>query len=215
MTGRATHGHSRGGTTTREFNSWLAMRQRCTDPKHEKWPSYGGRGITVCRRWMESFESFLADMGPCPPGNTIGRKDNDGNYEPSNCRWESVHEQANNRRNNRIIEFDGLSLTISQWAQRIGLSKSALHSRIAREWPIHLALDPNAQRRQKPEKPAPAWKSLSLCCANCGAIFSPVSSRSRCCSHSCRKALTKRESHNRNRDEINERRRQRRRGGSQ
>lgn len=212
MTGRSTHGHSRGGKTTAEFNSWLAMRQRCYDTSHEKWPRYGGRGITVCLRWRESFEAFLADMGPCPPGMTIGRSDNDWHYEPGNCCWETDIEQANNRSNNRIIEFEGLFLTVAEWARRIGMSRGALQSRIDRGWPLALALDPCVKRRPKPEKPVPAWKTATLPCARCGVLFEPMTSRSRCCSEACRKALTKRESHARNRDAINARRRQRNEG---
>ncbi len=98
MTWRITHGHSRGGKTTREFNSWLGMRQRCTDPNHHKWPRYGGRGIKVCARWLSSFEAFLADMGPRPSDRTLDRyPDRDGDYEPGNCRWATAKEQAANR----------------------------------------------------------------------------------------------------------------------
>lgn len=96
MTGRITHGHTRGRTTTRTFNSWLAMRQRCGYAKSVKYARYGGRGIRVCSRWA-CFENFLADMGPRPAGRTIDRVDLDGNYELNNCRWATPKQQAENR----------------------------------------------------------------------------------------------------------------------
>ena len=93
-----THGHAAaGGTPT--YHAWKGMLQRCSIPFHADWPRYGGRGICVCDRW-HSFENFLADMGDCPEGLTLQRIDNDGNYEPGNCRWTTWEAQYRNRRSN-------------------------------------------------------------------------------------------------------------------
>lgn len=97
---RRTHGHSRGkhwnGTPT--YLSWRAMKVRCTYAKHQGWKNYGGRGIKVCDRWLNSFENFLADMKERPKGTTLDRyPDNNGNYEPGNCRWATPKQQRHNQ----------------------------------------------------------------------------------------------------------------------
>lgn len=90
---RTTHG--RYGTL--EYKSWQSMKERCSNPKNNKWDLYGGRGINVCERWV-NFSNFFEDMGPRPKGTTIDRINPDGNYEPSNCRWATIEEQNRNRR---------------------------------------------------------------------------------------------------------------------
>ncbi len=96
------HGHSMG-KTSREYNSWQAMRFRCGNPNHAAYKNYGGRGIVVCDQWLNSFEAFLADMGHRPEGMTLDRIDTDGPYEPKNCKWSTWSEQQNNRRNTRKL----------------------------------------------------------------------------------------------------------------
>lgn len=92
------HGESRGPT----WNSWCSMRQRCNNPNHEAYKNYGGRGIVVCERWHK-FENFLEDMGKRPAAHTLDRIDNNGNYEPDNCRWATRKEQSANKRNSRKV----------------------------------------------------------------------------------------------------------------
>ena len=125
---------------TRTYKSWQAMKSRCTLPSCAGYEYYGGRGISVCKEWLESFDKFLTDMGERPEGCTLDRVDVNGNYEPSNCRWATARKQSNNRRNNKRIQYKGEELTISQWARRLGMSVSTFDSRIKR-WSIDKAIE--------------------------------------------------------------------------
>lgn len=95
------HGEAGNGRSP-EYNAWVSLVQRCTNPNNPRWKDYGGRGVTVCQAWRESFETFLADMGKRPsPNHSIDRIDNDGDYEPANCRWATPDQQALTRRPRR------------------------------------------------------------------------------------------------------------------
>jgi len=116
------------------------MFQRCYNPNGTKYADYGGRGITVCDRWLK-FENFYADMGDRPEGMEIDRfPDNDGNYEPGNCRWATRPEQMRNTRANRMITFQGRTQCLTDWANEIGVGCSTICTRLARGWSLERAL---------------------------------------------------------------------------
>lgn len=146
MPSGSAHPQYRHGDANRtpEYTAWINVRQRCGNPGYTGYQNYGGRGIRVCARWQSSYEAFLADVGRRPsPGHSIERIDNDGDYEPSNVRWASRREQALNRRPRSdafVYEHDGVVLSLSAWAERVGLSRGALRSRLTRGWSFERAI---------------------------------------------------------------------------
>lgn len=122
---------------------WSNMKQRCLNKRNAQFKYYGARGISVCEKWINSFDAFLADMGERPAGKTIDRINNDGNYEPVNCRWITLAEQQTNRRDCVYLEFDGKRMTVREWASHIGRHRSTLGTRIKAGYPIHLILSPD------------------------------------------------------------------------
>lgn len=114
-----------GQSNTTEFAIWTGMHTRCYNSARPEFKGYGARGIVICERWRTSFENFLADIGPRPtPAHSVERIDNDGIYEPSNCRWATPAEQSRNKRNNVKLTIDGVELTISDWARHFGVKVS-------------------------------------------------------------------------------------------
>jgi hypothetical protein len=134
---------------SREYRIWTGMKSRCYSKSRNCYANYGARGIKVCERWLNSFENFLADMGPRPsPKHSIDRIDNDGDYSPSNCRWATPKQQLRNTRTNRILVFRGKSLSVAQWAEDTGLSTNTLHERLLRGWSVEKTLThPYRQRK--------------------------------------------------------------------
>ncbi len=122
----STHGMS----NTKEFKVWCSIKERCFSPKVKAYKDYGARGITICDRWQEAFLNFYNDMGALPsPDHTIERIDHNGNYEPSNCKWIHKYDQAANKRNNHVLEFNGKRLHLAAWARELGVDKNHLFTK--------------------------------------------------------------------------------------
>ena len=138
--------HGMAGTP--QWHAWQEMRQRCSNPKHASYANYGGRGIRVCERWAE-YANFLADMGLRPPGYQLDRIDNNGNYEPGNCRWVTQRQNLNNRRDNRLLTWNGITLPATAWAERLGINATTLFTRLSRGWSLEKIMSkPVTKRRQ-------------------------------------------------------------------
>lgn len=139
---RTQHGHLKNDIVSKTYNSWLSMIQRCTNPNKKAYKYYGGRGIKVCKRWKNSFENFLEDMGEPPTQeHSIDRIDNNKGYNKSNCRWATKKQQMRNTRRNHFETHDGKTLCLSEWAEELNINYSTLSSRIfILGWPIEKAL---------------------------------------------------------------------------
>jgi hypothetical protein len=122
--GQKTHGME----GTHIYGIWAGMKQRCQNSKSNHYKDYGGRGIKVCQEW-QGFEGFYSDMGDKPEGKTLGRIDNDGNYEKSNCRWETAKQQIRNRRVTVFLTHNGETKSMPEWAEIIGMNYRTLKSR--------------------------------------------------------------------------------------
>ncbi|MHA2033291.1 MAG: hypothetical protein ACW99Q_28300, partial [Candidatus Kariarchaeaceae archaeon] len=142
-----THGCASRHQQSKEYQTWISMIQRCTNINNPRYQNYGDRGIQVCARWRNSFENFLADMGPKPSDkHSIDRINNDDDYEPSNCRWATRQEQANNKRNNHIIG----NKTLAQICRENGLKYQAIWDRIQRYgWSVGRALTTPIREKKK------------------------------------------------------------------
>lgn len=156
--GGASHGHVRGNVKSKTYGSWAAMLSRCYQPSNPAFAHYQKLGITVCSRWRTgeggkgAFECFLADMGERPSKEmTIDREDNDGHYGPDNCRWATRQEQANNRRTNKLFEYQGRTVTFADLVRETGMDKEFLRHRLLRAgWTLEEALAaPKQQGRRK------------------------------------------------------------------
>lgn len=133
----------------RLYTTWHDMLRRCFVPKCKSYPNYGGRGITVCNEWRNDYMAFKnwAMQNGYTDSLTIDRIDSDGNYEPSNCRWVTMKVQENNTRKNWFIECNGISHTVAEWADILGIPYTALRSRLKRGWSLEKAFSKPVQQR--------------------------------------------------------------------
>ena len=130
-----THGKKK----TKLYRVWSSMKERCLNPDHHAYENYGGRGITVCRRWHK-FENFYADMGEPESGMTLDRMNNNKGYSPRNCRWADWKTQNRNTTRNRMIKYKGKTRSISEWAEIYGIEAYLLRQRLSRNWTMGKAL---------------------------------------------------------------------------
>lgn len=125
---------------------WAGMIARCTKRKNPAWKYYGGRGIKVCDRWLD-LANFVEDMGDRPYGTTIDRIDNDGDYTPGNCRWATREQQSNNTRQCKYLIYEGLTLTVTQWARLLGIPRGTLQWRLQKGLPLDQCLNASYDRQ--------------------------------------------------------------------
>jgi len=140
---------------------WFMMLQRCHNPSNRQYGNYGGRGIRVCSRWF-SFAAFLEDVGERPPGTSLNRIDNDGNYEPGNVSWATRFEQANNQRKNRFLNVGGQRHTVAEWARLLNISYRLIHQRLNRGYSPERALSTSSFPVGRP-----MGRALKCICGKC------------------------------------------------
>lgn len=145
------------------YETWRGMKRRCYLPTNHNYPNYGARGIRVCDRWLNSFFAFVEDIGPKPsPTHTIDRKDNDGNYEPGNCRWATKKEQARNYSGNHKVTAGGKTQTIIEWAEEKGLPKTTIINRLLQGYTDAQAVGIDAPPRRRQEDLLPkGWTAMA------------------------------------------------------
>ena len=127
--------------TTKMYNSWRGMKERCNNPNNKEFKNYGERNIKVCKEW-NSFKPFMewALSSGYVEGLSIDRKDNNGNYEPSNCKWSTTAQQSRNKRTNHFITFNGETKIFKDWAKTVGITQSTLRDRFKFGWSVERAL---------------------------------------------------------------------------
>lgn len=135
--------HSEAGLNrSKEYRTWKSMKTRCLNKHSKEYKRYGGRGIKICQSWIDSFESFLYDMGRAPsPNHSLDRMDNNGDYNFFNCRWATSKEQNNNSSNCNFITMNGKTLSVAAWAESYNVSYIMVYKRLMRGWNLKEALE--------------------------------------------------------------------------
>lgn len=150
------HGKAANGKLDQVYRVWIEMKQRCYNHKNKRYEQYGGRGIKVCGRWLNSFENFAADMGPRPGSGkqgcrseySIDRRENDGDYEPGNCYWATRSQQAGNKSTTPLLSHNGKTMSVRSWSKEIGVSYKTLVRRLAANLSIAEALTPKNEKKR-------------------------------------------------------------------
>lgn len=147
---RIKHGHSKSGKVSQIYIAWQHMLDRCTNPDCQYYSSYGGRNISVCKRWS-IFENFLVDMGEPPTeSHSIDRIDNNGDYCPKNCRWATKRQQQGNMRSNHMITFNNKTQCLAAWSRKTSINQKTLwHRLVTLGWSIQKSLTTPTRRRVK------------------------------------------------------------------
>jgi hypothetical protein len=140
------HGHTGKRVQSPTYGSWHNMKKRCDEPSCPSYKWYGGVGIGYAARWAE-FANFLEDMGERPSGMTLDRIDSGKDYSPENCRWATIREQNNNKRNSRVVQYAGKGWAVADLATHLGLEFNTMWSRVKRGWPIEKIIKPVGKPR--------------------------------------------------------------------
>lgn len=145
---RRSHGEgSASRTVTHEYRAWQAAKGRCFNTRNRRFADYGGRGITMCDEWRNSYPAFLRDMGRRPTrSHSLDRIDNDGDYEPGNCRWATSATQTRNARSNVMVTALGETLCVSEWSERTGINRRTISARLRAGWATDVAVTKTADR---------------------------------------------------------------------
>lgn len=141
---KTTHGFTKNGIVKSEYSTWISIKSRCRNYKDPNYKRYGARGIDVCEQWFNSFKEFILYMKEKPtPYHSIDRLDNDGNYEPGNCIWNTKKEQCRNTRRNLILEYKGQKKCLSEWVEELGLTnyRAILKRIVYRNWSVKKAFE--------------------------------------------------------------------------